>query len=350
MKPFQTVGMRARKFAFAGLMTLCTFAASTTATCAPALDPPNAREAQAAGFYRGQIGQIRVTALYDGYVPIYAKQLRGASSAVIDDLLDRAFLPKDGDLQTAVNAFLIDMGNKVVLVDTGMGNLAGPTTGHLLANLRDAGFTPEDIDDILITHLHPDHVGGLILSDGRPAFPRAMVHVAAAETTFWLDPKAAANASGIEKQVRNIAMAALGPYQSSGRLSTFREGEAPMPNVRSLAEPGHTSGHTGYIVGEGESRLLLWGDLVHSYSVQLPMPGVTFQHDGDPSRAAASRNAVLRRAAAERWWIGAAHLPFPGLGHVRSEGTTGYAWVPAAYAPIAREERKGGTEASRGAP
>jgi glyoxylase-like metal-dependent hydrolase (beta-lactamase superfamily II) len=326
----QKASGRARQIASALAMTLCLAAA------APAPDASSARDSQPAGFHRVEIGRMRVTALYDGYVPIYAKQLNGASAEEIANLLDRAFLQREGDLQTAVNAFLVDLGNRVVLVDAGMGNFAGPNTGHLLANLRAAGFAPEDVDDILITHLHPDHMGGLVASDGTPVFPRATVHVAEAEAAFWLDAKAAANLSGLEKQVRDIAVAALGPYRSSGRFATFRDGEAPVPSVESLAEPGHTSGHTGYIFGTGADRILLWGDLVHSYSVQLPMPNVTFEHDGDPSRAAMSRNAVLRRAAAERWWIGAAHLPFPGLGHVRSEGATGYAWAPVEYAPIAR--------------
>ncbi|MEW2545332.1 MBL fold metallo-hydrolase [Streptomyces sp. NPDC047002] len=291
---------------------------------------PTAR--QAPGFQRFRIGGLLITALYDGYVPIRADDLRGAPAELVRGRLAAAHLPEDGDPRTAVLAFLVEGDGRRILVDAGSGTTLGPATGHLWESLAAADVPAHSVDHVLITHLHPDHAGGLVTPQGLAAFPAATVHVARADTDHWLDAGRTGRAQGVQAQIHRDAAAALAPYRESGRLDAFT-GPDVLPGVRALDEHGHTAGHTGYLVGTGRDTVLFWGDTVHSHTVQLPYPDVSVAIDSDPARAVASRAEVLGLAAREGWWVAAAHLPFPGLGHLRGDGS-GYAWLPASYAPL----------------
>ncbi|MET8768054.1 MBL fold metallo-hydrolase [Streptomyces sp. NPDC004658] len=286
---------------------------------------------QAPGFQRFHLGSLLVTALYDGYVPILAEDLRSEPQDEIRRRLAEAYLPEEGDLHTAVIGFLVEYEGGRVLVDAGSGGTLGPSTGHLLDGLSAAGVAADDIEHVLLTHLHPDHCGGLVTDDGEPAFPHATVHVARAEVDYWLDEKLA-RAEGVQRTIHESAMAALAPYRGAGRLDAFDELHA-LPGVRSLDQHGHTAGHSGYLFGEDDQPVLFWGDTVHSHTVQLPCPHVSIAIDSDASAAVEARVGVLDRVAAHGWWVGAAHLPFPGLGHLRRAGD-GYDWVPIHFKPL----------------
>ena len=292
-----------------------------------------ANGAQAPGFQRVRIGDLLITALYDGFVPILADHLRGEQRAEISRLLAEGFMPPDGDRRTAVVAFLVEYDGTRILIDAGSGNSVGPDAGCLPESLAVAQTEPADIDHVLLTHLHPDHAGGLISPDGAAVFRTATVWAAKADADHWLDEGRAATATGLQRLMYNTAARALAPYRDTSRFVTFGEAGEVIPGVRLLNLSGHTPGHTGYLLGEGEQTVLFWGDTMHSHTVQLRRPEVTVASDSDELGAVAARRKVLELASSNRWWVGAAHLPFPGLGHLRRDADR-YTWVPVTFTPI----------------
>jgi glyoxylase-like metal-dependent hydrolase (beta-lactamase superfamily II) len=288
---------------------------------------------QAPGFHRVRIGELLVTALYDGFVPVLAGDLHGERPARISRLLTEAFLDPDGDRHTPVIAFLVERNGQRILIDAGSGESLGSNTGHLSRNLAAAQIDPADIGHVLLTHLHPDHAGGLMSGNGQAVFSQATVHVAAAEADYWLDPRRAAAATGMQRLMHETASRALAPYRATDRFATFRHVDDVIPGLRAVDLAGHSPGHTGYVIREGDATVLFWGDTVHSHTVQLRRPSVTFSADGDEHAAITSRRKAFDLASAHRWWVGAAHMPFPGLGHLRRYARR-YAWVPVPYAPV----------------
>ncbi|MGB3291166.1 MAG: MBL fold metallo-hydrolase [Burkholderiaceae bacterium] len=311
------------------------------AAAAGAVSIPAAAEAQAPakhlsqapGYYRMALGGIEVTALYDGQVSLNPGILKGASQDTIRDLLARMFVPLSADgVQTAVNGFLVNTGENLILVDAGAAKCFGPALGAITGNIRAAGYEAGQIDTVLLTHLHGDHACGLSV-DGKAAFPNATVYVAKEEAAFWLNPDVAAKAPADAQAFFKMAQASVAPYAAMGKLKEFKAGNAVIPGVASVPLHGHTPGHGGYLFGSGQQKLLIWGDVIHSHAVQFPQPEVSIEFDVDPPQAVASRKKVLERASSEKLWIAGAHLPFPGLGHVRRDDA-GYAWVPAEYSPL----------------
>jgi glyoxylase-like metal-dependent hydrolase (beta-lactamase superfamily II) len=286
---------------------------------------------QAPGFYRMMLGDFEITALSDGTFDMNLKELlTNTTPQKIDAALARAFL--ENPVEASVNGFLVNTGGRLVLIDAGAGTLFGPTVGRLLGNLRASGYTPEQVDAIYITHLHGDHVGGLM--DGeRRAFPNATVHCDKLEADHWLSEAQMEAAPEARRNVFKGAMASIYPYAAAGRFETF-EGDAELtPGIRAVAAHGHTPGHAIYVVESAGQRLVLWGDLMHVAAVQFPDPSVTIRFDSDSPAAAAQRLKHFADAATQGIWVGAAHLSFPGIGHLRQEGA-GYVWVPANYTAL----------------
>ncbi|WP_188261424.1 MBL fold metallo-hydrolase [Azospirillum tabaci] len=309
-------------------------AGAVLASAAPALaEVPGQQRTQAPGFYRMAIGDFEVTALYDGFIDLDRKILSGASADDIQSLLARMFLADTPGVQTAVNAYLVHTGTNLVLVDTGTAKAFGPALGFIADNLRAAGYNPEQVDTVLLTHLHPDHANGLLRPDGAMLFPNATVHVAKADADFWLSEEVAAKAPADSQPFFAMARAAVAPYAAAGKLKPYQPGDSLVPGVESVAAYGHTPGHSGYLFTFGERSILMWGDVVHSHSVQFARPEVVIEFDADKEQAIASRKKIFADAAAQKLWVAGAHLPFPGIGHVRTEGK-GYAWVPVEFGPI----------------
>ena len=287
---------------------------------------------QAPGFQRVRIGDVLITALYDGFEPVPAEDLHGATLAEIGRFLTEAFMPARGDGRTAVIAFLVECHDLHILIDAGGGPFLGPDTGHVALHLAAAQTDPADIDHVLLTHMHPDHAGGLISPNGQAAFPRATVHLAQAEADHYLDPIRTATAPGTQRQMHDTAARMLAPYRDTGRFATFAAGDEVIPGVKTLNLNGHTPGHTGYLFGRGDQTVLFWGDTIHSHAVQLRRPSITIAYDSAEVGAVVSRRKVFDLATSNRWWIGAAHLPFPGLGHLRRDSDR-YTWVPVTFTP-----------------
>ena len=294
--------------------------------------PVAQQKTQAPGFYRMMLGNVEVTALYDGYVPIEAKLLKGISAQDAQTLLARMFLADAPAVQTAVNGYLINTGKNLILVDAGTAQCFGPTLGNMLNNLRAAGYDPAQVDTVLLTHLHGDHACGLT-KEGKAAFLNATVYVSKTEADFWLNPKVAAKATPELQGYFKMSQDAVAPYVAAKKLKTYKMGDKLVEGVEVVSTPGHTPGHTSYLISSNKESILLWGDIVHSHAVQFIRPEVAIEFDVDSQQAVATRKKILKQVAADKLWVGGAHLPFPGLGHVRAE-KEGYSWVPVEYNPV----------------
>jgi glyoxylase-like metal-dependent hydrolase (beta-lactamase superfamily II) len=286
---------------------------------------------QAPGFYQMMVGDFEVTAISDGTADLtVGKLLTHTTPAKVAAALKRAYL-KD-PVQTSVNAFLVNTGSKLVLIDTGSGNLFGPTVGKLADNLKAAGYQPEQIDEIYITHMHPDHLGGLMAGD-KMAFPNAVVRADRRDADYWLSQANLDKAPEGMKGFFQGAMASFNPYVAAGKFKPFDGNTELVTGVRALASHGHTPGHTTYVVESKGEKLVLIGDLIHVAAVQFPDPTVTIQFDSDSKAALAQRRKAFADAAKGGYWVGAAHISFPGIGHLQAAGK-GYNWIPANYSVV----------------
>lgn len=267
-------------------------------------------------FYRFQLGEFEITVLLDKVGTRDPETIALQPEAVRQALkADRI----EGSTASCVSAFLIHTGHKLVLVDTGM-------KGDLVKNLEASGYGPQQIDLVLLTHMHPDHCLGLT-KENRPVFPNAVVKCDARESDYWLQ---ADNAnSKLEERFQTIG-SALAPIQDSGALAPFRGETKILPGIRSVPAYGHTPGHSAYLVESGGKGLLLWGDTVHILQAQFPNPKLTVKYDSDPKMAVGSRLKLLKLANSKGYLIGSPHISFPGLGHVRPDGE-GYRWIPLPY-------------------
>ena len=281
---------------------------------------------QAPGYYRFRLGDFRITVLSDGTAPRDLPKIMSKPD-VVRAAFDHAHqaLP----VELSINCYLIDTGSKRILVDTGAGELFGPTSGYLVANLRSAGYAPEDIDIVLLTHIHGDHSGGLSIG-GKPVFPNAIVYVDKRDPAHWLSATEEAKAPARRRVTFEQSHQTVDPYVKAGRLKTFDGPTELFPGIRSVSEYGHTPGMSGYMIESKGQRLLLWGDIIHAAEVQFPDPSITIDYDVDPAAAATTRRKVLEDAANHGYLVGGAHLSFPGIGHVSAESGR-YTWAPAPY-------------------
>jgi glyoxylase-like metal-dependent hydrolase (beta-lactamase superfamily II) len=291
---------------------------------------------QVPGYYRYAVGDFEVTALYDGYLDLNPSGLRGMSAKNIQALVNREFALSDKGVRTAVNAYLVNTGDHLVLVDAGTAKCFGPGLGNIVGNIRAAGYAPEEIDTILLTHMHGDHFCGLETEDGKLAFPKATVWAAEEEAGYWLSEKVAAAQPENQRQAFKQARDTLGLYQAVGAFRTFKPGDAILPGVRALAAHGHTPGHTAYLFESKSHALLAWGDIVHFQAVQFLHPEVWIPSDVDHKQAIATRKALLEMLARNGFAVAGSHLSFPGIGHIRKDGK-GYAWVPVEYGPMTQD-------------
>src|ERR1700692_2907183 len=314
------------RFAAALLVALASFVAGPNAALAAAAQHHD----QVPGFYRMKVGDLEVTALFDGHTVFNPHWLNG--SKVMMDGVAEALNEDPHMLDVSDEGFLVNTGTQLVLVDAGAGTWwGGGALGRLVGSLRSAGYTPEEVDIVLLTHLHSDHAGGLTTQDGKRVFPNADVYVAKTESDFWLSPAIAAKAPKDAQPFFQSAQAIAVPYIKAGKWHTFSGSEPIVDGMQLVPLPGHTPGHTGYEFSSKGQKILFWGDIVHAQRVQLQQPEVTPVFDIDPTAAAATRQQLLPKLAREDVLIAVPHSSFfPPLGRLRKEGS-GYSWVPVVF-------------------
>jgi glyoxylase-like metal-dependent hydrolase (beta-lactamase superfamily II) len=287
---------------------------------------------QAPGYYRHMLGDFEVTALLDGTMKLPVLQLlTRATPQQLSAALKRGYLKEQ--VETPVNAYLVNTGSKLVLIDTGTGGNFG-SKPELLDNLRAAGYKPEQVDEIYITHMHGDHVGGL-MAQGALAFPNAVLRIDKKDTDFWLSEAVMNRAPEAVRGFFKASMAAVNPYIAAQRLKTFEGATELVPGIHAMPTYGHTPGHTIYRIESKGETLVLWGDLMHVAAVQFDNPNVAITFDIDSNKAVAERRQAFAEAAKKGWLVGVAHVSFPGLGHLRpGPAKQGYTWVPLNYSTL----------------
>jgi glyoxylase-like metal-dependent hydrolase (beta-lactamase superfamily II) len=268
-------------------------------TFGPSSGPPAAKSFN--------VGKLQLTVLHDAqFVFPNDSKVMGVDSnpAAVGEVLRAGGAPTDR-ITLSVNALLVRTGRRVVLIDTGLGEKAH---GALMASLVEAGVSPKSVTDVLLTHAHGDHIGGLLDANGHLAFPKATIRMSSAEWASMQQKGPAEVVTAISKHVH-----------------TFEPGTQVAPGVTSVALGGHTPGHVGYEIVSGDSRLLDIGDLAHSSIVSLEKPEWGVQFDGDSALAKTTRRTTLTRLAKDQELVYAPHFPFPGVGHIVTDGD-GFAW------------------------
>lgn len=303
---------------------LAAAAPSTFAQQAPA---PVLAKPQA-GWLRLMVGDAEVTALSDGSLTLQPGILTGATQAEIEQHFKNAHM-HGHPMHTSVNAYLIRHGGRLVLVDAGAGAFFGPSLNKLQGSLKAAGYTPDQVTDVLITHLHADHVGGLVAGENR-VFPNATIRVDKRDTDFWLSAEKMNAAPQAAQGFFKMAQASLAPYQKAGKLAPFEGAVELAPGIRSQPTPGHTPGHSFYVLESKGQKLVFWGDLMHVEEVQFPAPQITVSFDIDSPAAKDQRLKAFADAAEKGYLVAPTHVTYPGIGRLAKEGT-GYRWWPVRY-------------------
>jgi glyoxylase-like metal-dependent hydrolase (beta-lactamase superfamily II) len=257
-----------------------------------------------------KLGKLELVVLHDAqFIAHNDAKIFGVDvgPAAVAEVLKANSLPDDR-VTLSVNILLVRSGRRVLLLDSGLGPKAN---GGLMESVKAAGVSPDEITDVLITHSHGDHVGGLVDAKGNLAFPKATIRMATAEWTY----------------MKSLSVAAELVKEIDGHVQTFTPGAPIAPGIRSVALNGHTPGHVGYEISSGRQRLLDIGDLAHSSLLSLKRPDWTMGFDNDPAVAKATRRATLTRLAKDQELVFAPHFPFPGVGHIAADGDA-FSWVP----------------------
>lgn len=277
-------------------------------------------------FYRFKFGNGEITVVSDGTLPLGDPHANftGLTAAEMDKQLTDNFLP----LANAVleqNILVLNTGEKLIVFDTGMGTskLFGPTTGKMMATLKQAGIDPKDVDAVVMSHAHIDHCGGCMADDGTRNFPNAQFYISQADYDYWTDEKTVGPSL---KAFLDQARKNLVPNRD--RMVFFKDGQEFLPGVQALSAPGHTVGHTVFLISSGGKQLCYIGDLAHHPVLLLQQPLTEFVYDTDPKQSAQSRVRVLSMLAANRIPVLAYHFAWPGIGHVAGEGQ-GFRYYPA---------------------
>ena len=293
---------------------------------APALKGP-----QAGGYYRFTIGDVEAVVISDGglsFQPIQPTWAPEASKEELEANLRSAFLPTDR-LNLDVNTLLLKIGGELILVDSGAGNLFGPSLGKVRERLSAAGVEPAQVTGVVLTHAHGDHFGGLLDGDGKPVFPNATYFASKTEVDYWTgsDPDMSKLRVPKEEQegLRRNAKRYLGAIKD--RLTPVLPGKKIVPGLEVVGAPGHTPGHIALLVSSGKEALLHAVDTVH-HALMFAHPEWTSAFDSDPKMGAETRRRILDRAAADGLRVLGYHLPFPGIGHVRTVKGGAFEWVP----------------------
>lgn len=283
-----------------------------------------------AKFYRFKLGDFQMTSIEDGvFVNMPAKAFAGnASPAQLSEVLQQG--SQSETLNINCNILLVDTGTQKVLIDAGSGFLTEPTAGKLIGYLQTLQIQPTDIDAIIITHAHVDHVGGLLDSTGAIAFPQARYFISKIEYDFWMSPEVSLPNVRVDEKTKeqfiSIAKKCLGAIQD--KVTRFEEEAEILPGFYAIPAPGHTPGQVAIRIVSGNDSMVHTADVVHTHKINLWHPDWQPIFDASPDQAATTRQEILSAIASERRLMYAYHFPFPGIGYLRSRSGGGFEWEP----------------------
>lgn len=322
--------MKNMKVIFWALVSTCMGMQSIQAT-----ETSSMSDQASVGFYKYPFGKYKITALSDGTLPLSASIFsHNVSEEERQQLFNRLTIHSDA-LATSVNAFLIDDGQSVMLVDSGGASCFGQTLGATAKNIELAGYKLTSIKTVFLTHLHPDHVCG-ISKEGKAIFPYATVYVHENEANYWLNPNTVNSLPGDKQQkfkdtVTKIEQA-IEPYKRTLSFKTFKDGSI-INDVEVISSAGHTPGHHSFKLVDANKQLIFLGDVVHSSTLQFEQPKLAVDFDVDPVQAADTRIKLFAKYAKPNITIVAPHLPFPGIGQIQTIDGLKYKWVATPVTP-----------------
>jgi glyoxylase-like metal-dependent hydrolase (beta-lactamase superfamily II) len=303
-------------------------AAATVFDLPAGVSPAHAQGApvtQAPGFYRYKVGDITVTAINDGFAMRGIEGfIRNADIADVKKALEAAFLPTTG-FQNTFTTLVVQSGGKLILLDTGLGDNGPPTTGTWMANFKAAGFDPANVDQIVISHFHGDHIGGIRLKNGSTPFTKAEISVPAPEWDFWMSDERMNAAPEAAKPGFMNARRVFGPMAQ--QVKRYAPGAEVAPGVTSVAAHGHSPGHTTFVIASGNARMMFVADVTSHPALFVRNPDWSAVFDQDPDMARATRRRILDMAAADKLQLAFYHAPFPATGHIAKAGS-GFEFVP----------------------
>jgi glyoxylase-like metal-dependent hydrolase (beta-lactamase superfamily II) len=311
-------------------------AGAAVTAAATSLGAPRAHAAapmigkQGPSFYRYKIGEFEVTALNEGLARNAAVQNMAVNKQLpdIQNALGDAFLPTDHVINQ-FNTLVINTGRNLVLIDSGFGDNGPPTTGSLLTNMQAAGIDPKNIDTVLVSHFHGDHISGLRAKAGAANFPNAEIMVPAGEWQFWTDAGNQAKVIDAFKPGFGNVKRVFDPVAKD--VKQFEHGKELVPGISSVDARGHSPGHTAFLVSSGNGKLLITSDSVN-HQILIRNPEWSLWADMDAAMAISTRKRLLDMAATDRIQISAYHLPFPSTGFISKRGD-GYEFHPAYWQP-----------------
>ena len=285
---------------------------------------------QAPAFYRSKVGDIELTAISDGYgtFPKIDGFVRNVPNEAVSAALAEQFMPTDR-IQIPFTTLVVNTSGKLVVIDTGNGDLAAPTSGSWMRNFRAAGFAPENVDMVVISHFHGDHINGLRLKDGTAVFPNAEIKVPEPEIAFWMNDANMAQAQG-DLMKANFAGARRVFTPIASTATRYKWDSEVAPGITAIGAPGHTPGHTIFAITSGNASFMAVSDITNVPVLFVRNPDWAVMFDQDPDMARATRHRVLDLMAAERMQVGFYHAPFPATGFITKEANR-YNLVPAAW-------------------
>jgi glyoxylase-like metal-dependent hydrolase (beta-lactamase superfamily II) len=324
-----------RRDALAGAFAIAAAPALSAVPARAAVPPANK---QAPSFYRYKVGDIEVAVVSDGAntFPLPDKLVVNATKEQVGDALQKAFLPRD-KMTIHFAPLAINTGGKLVVIDTGNGPGANAASkgavGQFQTNLKAAGIDPKDVDIVVISHFHGDHVNGLLTADNQLAFPNAEVLVPAVEWKYWMDDGEMSRAPAgrmqdLFKNNRRVFEAGL-----QKKVTPYEWGKDIAPGLLAVETIGHTPGHTSYVLSSGSDKVFIQSDVTNHPDLFVKNPGWHLGFDQDGDKAESTRRKVYDMLVAERLKVQGFHYPFPALGNIEKDGA-GYRLVPAPWSPV----------------
>jgi glyoxylase-like metal-dependent hydrolase (beta-lactamase superfamily II) len=285
---------------------------------------------QAPGYYRYKVGDIEVTAINDGFArrPLEGF-VRNAELSQVQEALKNAFLPTDA-LPITFTSLVLRQGDRLTLIDTGNGDSGAPTSGTWMANFRAAGFDPKQVTTVVVSHFHGDHINGMRMKDGTAVFPNAEVMVPSAEWAFWMDDAKMNQAPDAMKGAFQNVRRVFAPIAKD--VKQFAADKEVVPGLTSIAAPGHTPGHSSFMLSSGNGRLIVMSDVTNHPALFVRHPDWAAVFDMDADKARETRHRMLDMAASERAQVAFYHAPFPATGHIAKDGSR-FRFVPVQWSP-----------------